>query len=258
MRLPRRRRHPRRWRRADAGGPVGERPGSRLRRYALVPPVVAAWPPRPPAPNPPNPPNPLVHLPLTGSVTAILVAATVPVESALPSAVTQRPTVAAAAVADRTVVILVAEVRVTVLFVVVPALAVGLALAAGVAPAPGPKLREATTMVEPETDTTEPTAKAPVLAAPDGRAKLRVPDGRGRARALDRADGKAPPPNPPKQRPFTAVLTVTAVAVNEAAVSEPAADEAVTQSPALIEPRLRVTCWVNFVAAVQVTATCPT
>src|ERR1700733_612360 len=216
MRLPRRRRHPRRWRRADArgplggraaaGGPGGGRPGSRQRRYALVPPVAAAWPPRPPAPNPPNPPNPLVHLPLTGSVTAILVAATVPVESALPSAVTQRPTVAAAAVADRTVVILVAEVRVTVLFVVVPT------LAAGLAPAPGPKLREATTMVEPETDTTEPVAKAPVLAAPDGRAKLRVPDGRGRAWKLDPGDGTAPPPNPPKQRPLTAWLTVTAVA----------------------------------------------
>ena len=183
---------------------------------------------------------------------AIVVAATAPVELVLPWAVTQRPTVAAAAVADRTVVILVAEVRVTVLFVVVPALAPGLA------PAPGPKLREATTMVEPETDTTEPMAKAPVLAAPDGGAKLRVPDGRGRGRTLDPADGKAPPPNPPKQRPLTAWLTVTAVAVNEAAVSEPAVAEAVTQSPALIEPRLRVTCWVNFVAAVQVTATCPT
>jgi hypothetical protein len=190
----------------------------------------------------------------------MLVAATAPLESVLPCAVTQRPAVAAAAVADCTVVILVAEVRVTVLLVVV--LAPGLALA----PAPGPKLRAATTMVEPETDTTEPVAKAPVLkvppeGAPDGRAKLRVPDGKGRAAKLDPGDGTAPPPNPPnppKQRPLTAWLTVTAVAVNEAAVGEPEAYVAVTQSPALSELRLRVTCWVNFVAEVQATATCPT
>jgi hypothetical protein len=191
---------------------------------------------------------------LTALVTAILVAATAPVESVLPCAVRHRPTVAAAEVADCVVVILVAEVRVTVLFVVVPG------LAAGLAPAPAPKLRDATTMVEPETDTTEPVAKAPVRVeppdgAPEGRAKL--PDGRGRAWKLDPADGMAPPkpaPNPPVQRPLTGWLTVTAVAVNEVAVAEPEVVVAVTQSPALTALAARVTCWVNFVVVVQVTA----
>jgi hypothetical protein len=66
-----------------------------------------------------------------------------------------------------------------------------------------------------------------------------------------------PPPNPPVQLPLTGWLTVTAVAVNEVAVAEPEVVVAVTQSPALTALAARVTCWVNFVVAVQVTATWP-
>jgi hypothetical protein len=209
-----------------------------------------------------------VHSPSTASVIAIVVAVTVPLEPVLPWAVAQRPTVAAAEVADFTAVTVVPEVSVTVLRVVLePELD------------PAPKSRAAMTIVEPDTDTTVPEAKEAVLAlppgaAPEGRLPPAKPD--GSAPPVGAPDGRVPPPGaappegrlpspafppkPPEQEPLTDWVIETVVAVNEfddEPDDEPEDATAVTQSPALIVPARTLTCWVNVVLAVHVTATWP-
>ncbi len=87
-----------------------------------------------------------------------LVAATVPVESALPWAVTHSPTFTAADVVAASMVIFVPEPIVTVFCVVCGAALVGL------------KLRAATTIVDPDTEVTLPMAMAPKPARA-GRAR---------------------------------------------------------------------------------------
>jgi len=198
-----------------------------------------------------------VQFPSTGSVMLMEVAFTAPVESAVPWAVAHRPTLTAVDVADRSPVILVDAVSVIVLFVVV-----ALPLVA-VLPADRVKSRAATTIVEPDTETTDPLAmalvRAPVRlpAAPDGKPEGRAPDGRLRpdGRGPPR---KPPPPNRPWHDPLVVPVTETLVALKLLALGDvPEGAIARTQSPALIALAASVTCWVNFVAEFHVTATWP-
>lgn len=192
----------------------------------------------------------------------IEVAFTAPEESALPWAVAHRPTLTAVDVAARSPVILVVEVSVTVLFVVV---------ALPVLPAARAKSRAATTMFEPETETTDPVAMAviraaePLPGAPDGKFLpdgnpdgTFLPDGNPDGRAPPRNPLPPPPPKPPAHDPLVAVVTETVCALKLLALDDvPDVAIAVTQLPALIELAARVTCWVNLVEDVQLTATCP-
>lgn len=117
------------------------------------------------------------------------VAVTVPLESALPRAVAQRPTLIALAVADFSEVIVVAELRVTVVVDVAGLLD------------PEPNSRAAITRVLPDTDVTEPRAMAPkparprFRAAPVGKPEGGPPVGKPDGRApVGKPDGRAPPP----------------------------------------------------------------
>jgi hypothetical protein len=203
-----------------------------------------------PPPNPP--PKPAVQTPLTGSVTVMLVAVTDPLESVAPRAVAHRPTVAAADVAACSLVILVVASSVTVLLVVAAVVE------------PEPKSAEAMTIVEPDTETTDPEATEPVRvvpppAAPEGGVPPPVGAPLGRVPPLAAPLGRAPvpPPKPVVHELFTAWVTVAVVAVNEVAVVEPVVDVAVTHSPAVIELAAPATCWVNVVEADQLTAIWP-
>ena len=149
------------------------------------------------------------------------------------------PTVTALEVDFATVVIVVLPPTVTVRLV-------------GVAP----PAREAITIVEPDTDVTDPLATAaptPPPGAPEGRSP---PPGN--------PDRGAPVPCPPPPRPaaphapFTGGVTLSVAAVNVVAAAElPLGPVANTQSPALIALTVVDTVSVNDVAVLHDTATWP-
>ena len=125
-----------------------------------------------------------------------------------------------------------------------------------------PKSRAAIITVDPDTDVTFPAATAPMADRPDGNPDGTWPDGNPDGNWPDgNPDGRCPfpgPRKPPKQVPLAAEATVSVVAVNEAAVADvPDGATAVTHSPARTEPSVVATAWLNFVDAVQETATWP-
>jgi hypothetical protein len=161
-------------------------------------------------------------------------------------------------VADWVPVILVEEVNVIVLFVV-----------AGLDPEvePGVKSRAATTMSDPEIETTDPTAMPPARAPapPEGNPDGGVtPDGKpeGGVPPLP-PEGRVPPKPPPplaSQDPVAAAVAVTETVVAVKLVAPdvvPEAATAMTQSPTLMAFAATLTCCVNFVAEVHDTATWP-
>jgi hypothetical protein len=189
---------------------------------------------------------------LTGSLIRTLVAVTVPVESAVPCAVTHLPTFTDCEVVGCCVVIFVCASTVTV--------------RALVAPADPPNCRAAITSVEPSTDDTVPVANAPPPRCPSppvGAPLGRCPVGRW--------PPPAAPPAPPPHCPLTGALTLKEVAVKDVLDDPGDGDDvgddddpddvdgpvATTQSPALIAVTVVVTGWLNVVDGVHVTATWP-
>lgn len=177
-----------------------------------------------------------------------LVAATVPLESAVPCALTHLPTCNEVEVVDATVLI-------TVLAPAVTVTEVGAAL-----DPLAPRCCAATTIVEPETELTVPVMNDPAPAARPGPPEGK-PDGRPPPPVRGVPPPAAPPPPPPKPAlhvPFTGAVTVTVAAVKaDAEEVVPVAAAAVRQSPALIVDRAAVTVWVKLVELLQDTATCP-
>jgi hypothetical protein len=184
----------------------------------------------------PRPTKVIVHRPLTGLVIRTFVAATVPVESALPWAVTHSPTLSELDVVEAAVVIFVLGAMVTVIFVVPPV---------------EPNRRAVITTVEPDTDDTAPDAMVPIFGRPDGT----WPDG-------TLPDGKivGPPVGRPPARssqPLDGLIDNEA-AVNDVADSDvPDGATAVTQVTTLTAAMVAATWWLNFVADDHVTATWP-
>src|SRR5581483_6561453 len=196
---------------------------------------------------PPHPrgPNPLVQAPLTGWLSVIRVAVTAPVLSALPVACRHTPSLTAEAVAAAVVVYVVEPVVVTVVVVLWP-----------------PK-SDCTVKPDGETAVTLPKApkarKPPRPWPPPGCAPC-VPN------PLGAPDGRCPPNRPPPavQLPFVAAVMRTVAAVISVgrgvavaeAVSEVLGAVTVTHDPTVTADFDALTFWVNFVEAVQVTATC--
>jgi len=153
----------------------------------------------------PRPPCPNEHVaPETGSLTAILVAVTAPLLSALPWTTAHWPTTSAAVVADARLVKVVESPTVTVVSVT--------AWVDG-------SVREITMLV-PDTEATVPLArlpKPPPAGAPLGGVPPAPPVGAacpdGAAAPLGSAPPGSPPPKPVPHCPFSGSLSCTVVAV---------------------------------------------
>jgi hypothetical protein len=176
---------------------------------------------------------------LTGSLIRTLVAATVPVESAVPCAVTHFPTFTDFEVVVASVVMSVFESTVTVTVLVEFE----------------PTCRAAITSADPETEPTVPLATAPGADGPGplgGPAPPGAPDGA----PVGGCPSTGPPATPHVPSAWAAITSV--VAVNDVADADVLDGAmAVTQSPARTAARVVSTMWVNLVARLHVTATWP-
>jgi hypothetical protein len=230
--------------------------------------IAEGQPPVPPAafvlPKPPGPrPKPVEQLPSTFASIAMLLAATAPVSSVLPMAVTHSPTTNADDVALTVLEYFVAEVVVTVMSVTV-----GEAELDGEALEPKARRRLSTTKVLPSTLVISPLApNAPRLNPPAPGDRL----GRGAALPLANRPAKppapppkpVPPPKPPVQDPLTASLSTTVSAATVVLVDElpdelpvPVAGRATAHIPTFTSAAVAVTVFVMRVLDEYVTAVC--
>lgn len=155
------------------------------------------------------PPKPVEQVPPVAAETVIEVAATVPVSSVLPCAVTHLPTASADFVALTSAVYLVAELTVTVLIVDFSVCA-SVVLIVIVSPL--------TAVTSPVVGAAKPPPDVPVPVAPDGT-PVGIPLGRGADVAPDPLAAPALPaaraPKPEAQLPSTAAVTRTVVIAEE-------------------------------------------